>query len=892
MKIKDFYKLIAPVLALSVIASFVPASADDNAGGLPSYTASEGFSDRQGENHWYYQYRDIDKDDTQETSAIKTADDVIDTLNGVKQPLKDYNKYHQGDYNVWSVDGQWYYGSPVIGSDFTWPEADRAFNRNSARTFEFPNTGVINISTNSNSGITTYDDDMYLRVLKIRNGEETKIWPKDAEWQKLTKMDTAIQCDINGMFVEKGERIAFEANRGNNTWAINGIGAAYAHRLIWDPVITYTKLYTEPMKENSVSYNFEDGTEQRIYLETGKSEIINEDNESKNKLYSLKEGSVASIGFGSTKNFSLSFDYKKPEGNAENSAEILLGSTESGAYVLKIESGNILLIKRDGSQDEVLNTKPNTGTGRFSITGDDNSIKVSLNGAEVLSAQTTEVEGKFALKALKGDAVFDNCELKTQILLKDYDELKLSLELDDKFNAVFESISSLNKKSTKEEIAAAFENLNSLKPEAENVTTQGEKNRFMLLCDAAEADAYNKVSFMNLEFNNVTRKLKISGCCYKLHDQNGTINVKDKDGKTVKTGEASCDDIGAFSAELELDRPNSDSKYTVEFGNIKEEFDYILPSGDNTISELTVNGVRASLSGDTFSAELSSTASLTKCIIGFTVYEKASVLYNNTVLENGKSTLDLSSSVKLTVRAEDLSEKEYTLNVTKKKSDTTVSTGGGGGGRGYSGGGSVKTPQNSQNSGQNTGTNNTNQGSVSLSGFPDMKGFEWADEAVKALKEKGIVNGNENGEFEPERSVSRSEFIAMAVRAFNLLDENAECDFNDLNKESWQYKYVASAARKNIIKGIDDNSFGVDLSIKREDAAVILSRILGTDANATGRFKDNGDISDYAVAAVNTLAEKKIISGDENERFNPKAQLSRAECAKLIFNAAKAAKGL
>ena len=48
---------------------------------------------------------------------------------------------------------------------------------------------------------------------------------------------------------------------------------------------------------------------------------------------------------------------------------------------------------------------------------------------------------------------------------------------------------------------------------------------------------------------------------------------------------------------------------------------------------------------------------------------------------------------------------------------------------------------------------------------------------------------------------------------------------------------------------------------------------------------DKEKISDYAVEAVSFLKDNGIISGDEHGRFNPNSSATRAEAAKIVYNA-------
>lgn len=228
---------------------------------------------------------------------------------------------------------------------------------------------------------------------------------------------------------------------------------------------------------------------------------------------------------------------------------------------------------------------------------------------------------------------------------------------------------------------------------------------------------------------------------------------------------------------------------------------------------------------------------------------------------------------------------ERFLYYSKKLAEQTESGGSGGGGSVRPGSSSKGGSWTSTFPGnENTGTNGENV-KTELP-FPDISEVEWAHDAISALKKTGAVGGDDDGKFNPARTITRAEFIKIIVAAFNLYDENAKADFTDVKPEDWSYSYIASSYKNGIVSGMDDNSFGKDESITREDAAVILYRIYtknNAPIEADSLFEDNGDISDYARNAVSFMAQKKIINGYDDGKFYPKNHLTRAEGAKMIF---------
>jgi len=172
--------------------------------------------------------------------------------------------------------------------------------------------------------------------------------------------------------------------------------------------------------------------------------------------------------------------------------------------------------------------------------------------------------------------------------------------------------------------------------------------------------------------------------------------------------------------------------------------------------------------------------------------------------------------------------------------------------------------------------------------FSDMKSAEWANDAVKALKEKGIINGKTATEFDPNGDVTREEFVKMVIMLAEINVEHGEnMKFGDVSKDDWFYTYVKAAVQKYIINGVSETSFGTGQKITRQDMATIVNNVLvyRNIALKEGEisFSDKDCISDYAVIAVSKLAANGIINGYEDGTFRPEGKASRAEAAKMLY---------
>lgn len=168
--------------------------------------------------------------------------------------------------------------------------------------------------------------------------------------------------------------------------------------------------------------------------------------------------------------------------------------------------------------------------------------------------------------------------------------------------------------------------------------------------------------------------------------------------------------------------------------------------------------------------------------------------------------------------------------------------------------------------------------------FVDLGEASWAKESIEKLLEKGIISESDDKKFNPNVNVKREEFIKMIVMATGILDNEAKCDFKDVNENNWYYPFVASAYQKGITKGRDDNNFGAGDYITREDMATLICRAFeGIKAIEDSElFADDESISAYAKEAVYTLKALNVINGMGDNLYVPKGIVTRAQAAKVI----------
>lgn len=176
--------------------------------------------------------------------------------------------------------------------------------------------------------------------------------------------------------------------------------------------------------------------------------------------------------------------------------------------------------------------------------------------------------------------------------------------------------------------------------------------------------------------------------------------------------------------------------------------------------------------------------------------------------------------------------------------------------------------------------------------YVDMKDSP-AECAALALTEAGIMSGTQMGNryyFYPERTVSRTEFLVMAMHAAGINDVPVCAStsfYDDAQIPSSMRGYVAAAYSLGYISGTNVSGnlcFLPNESITRAEAAVIVGNIVGLcDVRVLPVFADHSDIPVWASDAIYSLHSIGVLSSDGGY-ISPVSQITRADTARLLVS--------
>lgn len=187
-------------------------------------------------------------------------------------------------------------------------------------------------------------------------------------------------------------------------------------------------------------------------------------------------------------------------------------------------------------------------------------------------------------------------------------------------------------------------------------------------------------------------------------------------------------------------------------------------------------------------------------------------------------------------------------------------------------------------------TMNTGEGQPSEQiPFADIHEGQWYADTVRAVYEKGLMNGTTDTLFEPEKPMTRAMAVTVLYRIEDEPAYSKETNFSDVADGTWYFQAASWAYENDIISGYEDGRFGVNDDITREQMAVMMYRYAKYkefDVSAGGsleEFADSDQVSDYAETAMAWAVESGIISGKQGGILDPRGNATRGECAAIIL---------
>lgn len=109
--------------------------------------------------------------------------------------------------------------------------------------------------------------------------------------------------------------------------------------------------------------------------------------------------------------------------------------------------------------------------------------------------------------------------------------------------------------------------------------------------------------------------------------------------------------------------------------------------------------------------------------------------------------------------------------------------------------------------------------------FTDIGSYAWAKKQIEVLASKGVINGTSDTTFTPQADITRADFMILLVKALGLT-ANVESNFDDVSQKDYYYEYVGIAKELGVTTGVGDNKFNPKAKITRQDMMVLTTNAL------------------------------------------------------------------
>ncbi len=169
--------------------------------------------------------------------------------------------------------------------------------------------------------------------------------------------------------------------------------------------------------------------------------------------------------------------------------------------------------------------------------------------------------------------------------------------------------------------------------------------------------------------------------------------------------------------------------------------------------------------------------------------------------------------------------------------------------------------------------------------FRDVPAGAYYYDAVRWAKQNGITSGIGDGLFGATLPCTRAQIVTFLWRAAGSPEPESAANFADVPASAYYAKAVAWAVEEGITNGIGDNKFDPDAPCTRAQCVTFLYRAAGSPkVSATPDFDDVAETAYYA-KAVAWAQKQDITAGVSATRFAPEHDCTRAQIVTFLYRA-------
>jgi hypothetical protein len=173
----------------------------------------------------------------------------------------------------------------------------------------------------------------------------------------------------------------------------------------------------------------------------------------------------------------------------------------------------------------------------------------------------------------------------------------------------------------------------------------------------------------------------------------------------------------------------------------------------------------------------------------------------------------------------------------------------------------------------------------------DVTVDDWYYEALDRAVADGLLKGVTPEYMAPNEKLTRAMLVTILFRATQPEGEFPAAKFSDTDSTDYYGEPLNWAVANKIVEGYPDGTFRPHQNITREELCAMMERYLATrgitgdGTNVIAGFADAGKVSDWSFKSVNTVVQKGIVQGYEDNTIRPQGNATRAEAVTMVLRA-------
>lgn len=184
------------------------------------------------------------------------------------------------------------------------------------------------------------------------------------------------------------------------------------------------------------------------------------------------------------------------------------------------------------------------------------------------------------------------------------------------------------------------------------------------------------------------------------------------------------------------------------------------------------------------------------------------------------------------------------------------------------------------------------QGTVSVTAgslpFADVKDGDWYYDAVSFVYRKGYFSGVSEEAFSPNTSMTRAMLATVLYRVSGVKDPGKGMEFDDVPAGLWYSDGIAWASANGVVNGMGDGNYHPDRAVTREELVTMLYRYqtnrkgsVSAKGELTG-YPDGSEVAAWAREGMEWAVGAELVKGRNTGHLDPKGTATRAEVATIL----------